>query len=279
MSGSDDRPLGVFDSGVGGLTVLAAVMRELPGESTAYLGDTARVPYGTKSAAVVTRYALNNAEFLVRRGIKLLVVACNTASAVALPELCEKLQVPVIGVIEPGARRAIERSRAGVVGVIGTEGTVASGAYVQALAALDPEVVVHQRACPLFVPLAEEGWGEHPVARQVASEYLREWVRQAGLDALILGCTHYPLLVPAIRDAVGERVELVDSASAVAAEVARLLPRAGVGRAGTGKDPVHECFVTDVPERFVRVGERFLGRPLLSARQVDLALLPSPLRA
>ncbi len=265
MTAVDDRPLGVFDSGIGGLTVLAAIHRRLPTESTLYLGDTARVPYGTKSARVVTRYALNTAGFLVQRGIKLLVVACNTASAVALPALEEALDVPVIGVIAPGARRALQAGGR-TIGVIGTEGTVASGAYERALKHLDPGVRVHGRPCPLFVPLAEEGWGDHPVARQVAAEYLSDWANQKNLDALILGCTHYPLLVPAIEAAVGDRVRLVDSATAVADAVAQVLGDRGAGKAS----PTHACYVTDVPDRFRVVGERFLGRPLDSVEQVDL---------
>ena len=271
MTAVDDRPLGVFDSGIGGLTVLAAIHRQLPAEATVYLGDTARVPYGTKSARVVTRYALNTARFLVQRDIKLLVVACNTASAVALPALEEALDVPVIGVIAPGARSALARSGGKRIGVIGTEGTVASGAYERALKGLDPEVSVFGRPCPLFVPLAEEGWGEHPVAGQVATEYLGAWAADCKLDALILGCTHYPLLVPAIAAAVGDRVALVDSASAVAAAVAEALAGPGPALAASPeRKPEHACYVTDVPDRFRTVGERFLGRPLSSVEQVDL---------
>ena len=259
-------PLGVFDSGIGGLTVLRAILEQLPAENTIYLGDTARVPYGTKSASVVTRYALNNTRFLVAQGIKLLVVACNTASAVALPALEEALDVPVIGVIEPGATRAAELSGQGQVGVIGTEGTVASGAYEKALCLRRPDLKVRQRACPLFVPLAEEGWSDHPVALQVANEYLSDW--SAGVDALLLGCTHYPLLIPAIQQAVGPGVQLIDSANAVAGEVARRLMHEGLSReSGEGQ---HACFVTDVPDRFRKVGTRFLGRPLPPVEQVDL---------
>jgi len=261
-----DMPLGVFDSGIGGLTVLRAIFERLPFENTLYLGDTARVPYGTKSAEVVTRYALNNTRFLVAQGIKLLVVACNTASAVALPALEKALDVPVIGVIEPGAERAAALSGKGQVGVIGTEGTVASGAYERALLAHRPELKVRQRACPLFVPLAEEGWGEHPVARQVAKEYLADWLED--VDTLLLGCTHYPLLVPAIREVTGEGVTLVDSAGVVADAVAARLEAEDLAR---GRASVqHACFVTDVPDRFRAVGTRFLGRPLPPTEQVDL---------
>jgi glutamate racemase len=273
MATGDDRPLGVFDSGIGGLTVLAAIQARLPAESTIYLGDTARVPYGTKSASVVTRYALNTAAFLVGQGIKALVVACNTASAVALPALIERLDLPVIGVIEAGAARAASGGRGKRIGVIGTEGTVNSGSYERVLRALDPQVAVFQRACPLFVPLAEEGWGDHPVTRQVAAEYLDDWATGIGLDSLILGCTHYPLLVPAIREALAPDVELVDSASAVADAVAKVLEADGLARAGVRVSPRHTCYVTDVPGRFGRVGERFLGRPLPEITQVDIEVV------
>lgn len=273
MVAGDDRPLGVFDSGIGGLTVLAAIQRRLPAESTIYLGDTARVPYGTKSASVVTRYALNTAAFLVGQGIKALVVACNTASAVALPALSERLDLPVIGVIEAGAVRALSGSRGKRIGVIGTEGTVASGSYERVLRDLDPDVAVFQRSCPLFVPLAEEGWGEHPITRQVAAEYLTKWAAGAGLDSLILACTHYPLLVPAIREALEPGVELVDSASAVADLVADVLEADGLAQASDQGTPLHACYVTDVPDRFGRVGERFLGRPLPEITQVDIEVV------
>jgi len=269
MNAAIDCPIGVFDSGIGGLTVLRAIQELLPAEPTMYLGDTARVPYGTKSRAVVTRYALNNALFLSRRGIKLLVVACNTASAVALPALTERLQVPVIGVIEPGARRAAEQSQTGVVAVIGTEGTVASGAYQQALARHNASLRVLARPCPLFVPLAEEGWTDHPVTREVARTYLADWVPE-NLDVLILGCTHYPVLAPAIAQAVGSGVSLVDSATVVAQAVAAQLDQLGLRRQARNVPEDHTFFVTDVPDRFRRVGKIFLGRDLSSVEQVDV---------
>ena len=266
----DQKPVGVFDSGIGGLTVLAALLRRLPEEHLVYLGDTARVPYGTKSATVVRRYARNTARFLLQKGIKALVIGCNTASAVALDSLIEELPIPVVGVIEPGAMRVAERTRSKVVGVIGTEGTIASQAYVKAIKAIDPAIVVHQRACPLFVPLAEEGWGDHAVSRQVACEYLDQWSKNNGLDALILGCTHYPLLVPAISYAVGDQVELVDSATAVADRVAQMLDENGIRCRTKQIADAPALFVTDVPKRFQIVGERFLGQPLGEVGQVDL---------
>jgi glutamate racemase len=268
MAGQDHLPIGVFDSGIGGLTVLRVIHETLPAESTLYLGDTARVPYGTKSPEVVTRYALNNARFLAGRGIKLLVVACNTASAVALPALEEEMGVPVVGVIGPGARRAIRTTRSGVVGVIGTEGTIASGSYERALVKIRPGVSVKKRPCPLFVPLAEEGWENHPVSRAIAQEYLQDFT-QGGMDTLILGCTHYPVLAPVIQQAVGGGITLVDSATAVAEVVAEELGRLGLAR-GEGGAPLREYFVTDVPQRFQVVGERFLGSRLSGIQQVDI---------
>ena len=268
MSG-DSRPIGVFDSGVGGLTVLRALTSHLPGESTLYLGDTARVPYGTKSPAVVTRYSLKNAAFLVERDIKLLVVACNTATAAALPALEQALTIPVVGVVAPGARAAAATVPAhGRVAVIGTPSTIKSGAYTHALRALRPDVEVVGRACPLFVPLAEEGWTEGEVPRMVAERYLGDL--RGRVDALVLGCTHYPLLKDAITGVMGPGTRLVDSAEATAAEVAQRLSSGGLlAPAGT---PVHHGFyVTDVPDRFVEVGARFLGRALPGAEQVDIS--------
>ena len=264
-------PIGVFDSGVGGLTVLKALMSRLPQESTLYLGDTARVPYGTKSGEVVTRYSLKNAEFLLERGIKLLVVACNTASAVALPALSAALPVPVLGVIGPGARAALRRTQGGGVGVIGTPGTIRSGAYQRELesAAGARGVKVRARACPLFVPLAEEGWVSGDVPRLVAREYLADFTG-GGVDTLVLGCTHYPLLKDIITEVVGPHVALVDSAEATAEAVAALLTERRLLAPGGGAVS-HHSFVTDVPERFMEVGARFLGRPLASAEQVDLS--------
>lgn len=258
----------MFDSGVGGLTVLRSLFERLPQENTVYLGDTARVPYGTKSAEVVARYSLKNARFLLEQEIKLLVVACNTASAVALPALSAELGVPVLGVIEPGAKAAAQRSRSGKIGVIGTPGTIKSGAYRRALEAFRPGVEVRSRACPLFVPLAEEGWTEGPVPQAVAREYLAGFCAD-GMDTLVLGCTHYPLLRGAIAEAAGGEVALIDSAEATAEAVAGLLRERGE-LAAPGPS-AHRFFVTDVPERFVEVGERFLGRPISGAEQVDIS--------
>ena len=260
--------IGIFDSGVGGLTVQRAILDALPGLDTVYLGDTARVPYGTKSPEVVTQYSIRNARLLLTQDVEMLVVACNTASAVALPALRAAFDIPVLGVVEPGVRAAARATRTGRVGVIGTQSTVASGAYQRALAELIPGVRVTARACPLFVPLAEEGWTDpdDEVVRLVARRYLAP-VRAAGVDVVVLGCTHYPLLAGAIAAEL-PGVTLVDSAAAIAAEVAQRFPGAAAAEAaGTAS---HLFFVTDTPDRFLAVAPRFLGRPVESARHVDV---------
>jgi len=265
-------PIGIFDSGVGGLTVYRALHEQLPNERFVYLGDTARVPYGTKSLATVERYAIENARFLEAHGIKLLVVACNTASALALPIVRESVRVPVVGVIEPGARAVVVRSgtkQGGSVGVIATEATVQSGAYRRAIKSLAPAIEVVERACPLFVALAEEGWAETDVARAVAVEYLAD-LRAKQVSALVLGCTHYPILRRVIQETIGPEVLLIDSGEAAALGVEELLEREGLRRRVVGDDsnalrPRRLCddldhfYVTDAAERFARVAERFLG--------------------
>lgn len=260
------RAIGIFDSGVGGLTVLKEIIELLPSEDLFYLGDTARVPYGTKSAATVRQYALESAAFLVDRGVKLLVVACNTASAVALPALRERFQLPVIGVIEPGARRAVG-SLNRRIGVIGTEGTINSGRYESAIHALLPDAQVFSAPCPLFVPLAEEGWAEHEVARLTAAEYLQPMI-EAQIDTLVLGCTHYPLLRRTLQQVLGPQVTLVDSAAETARTVAKLFREQGLARPEHGGN--RAVYVTDVPTRFERVGQAFLGCELGKVEQVRI---------
>ncbi|AKU90341.1 glutamate racemase [Vulgatibacter incomptus] len=260
------RAIGVFDSGVGGLTVLRAIREKLPHEATVYLGDTARVPYGSKSPEVVARYSLNNARFLLQHDLKLLVVACNTATAHALPALQAALTVPVIGVVEPGAQVAAALTRNGRIGVIGTAGTIASGAYQRALEAAAPGATVFASACPLFVPLAEEGWTSGDLPRAVAERYLG--ALRGSVDTLVLGCTHYPLLRGAIAEVMGPGVTLVDSAQATAAAVAERL--AASGDRETGGDPSHLLYVTDIPAQFPSIAEAFLGSRPEHVEQVDV---------
>ena len=263
---SRDDAIGIFDSGVGGLTVLHALLKTLPREHLVYLGDTGRYPYGTKSAETVTRYSIENVEFLVGKGIKMLVVACNTASAVALDVLQQRFPLPVVGVIEPGARAAAARTQSGRIGVIGTEATIASGAYTTALRALRAGLEIYTRACPLLVPLAEEGWLEGAIPRGVIETYLAT-LQKSGIDTLVLACTHYPLLRPLIADVMGEKVALVDSAEETARSVAALLEAHDLGRRrGTGST---SFFVTDVPDRFTRIGQRFLGARVESAVRLE----------
>lgn len=257
-------PIGIFDSGVGGLTVYRALHERLPNEHFVYLGDTARVPYGTKSLSTVERYAIENARFLEAHGIKLLVVACNTASALALPAIRKAVSVRVIGVIEPGARAAIKNSEGRTIGVIATEATVQSKAYSQAIAEIDRHVKVIERPCPLFVSLAEEGWADSDVAQRVADEYLSEFHNRQ-LGALVLGCTHYPILKKAIANGLGEDVPLIDSGVATASEVESLLVTTSLARAPQVYNERQLCddldhfYVTDAAERFSKVAERFLG--------------------
>lgn len=257
-------PIGIFDSGVGGLTVLSALRRRLPGQRFLYLGDTARLPYGTKSAGTVQRYAVNAARHLVGEGISLLVVACNTASSYALDAVRAASPVPVIGVVEPGARAAVAAG-ASRIGVIGTEGTVRSGAYQRALERLGGAVAVRAAACPLLVPLAEEGWGDHPVTDQIARHYLQPLI-DWGAEAIVLGCTHYPLLVPSLTRVVGPSVRLVDSASAVAEEVLR--EHGGAGETAGAGDVVVQ--LTDGSEHFLQVARAILGRDPEHLELVDL---------
>lgn len=262
------QAIGIFDSGVGGLTVLRELTRALPQEDTIYFGDTARVPYGTKSPDTVIRYSQEIAAFLTKQDIKLLVVACNTASAVALPTLRRTLPIPVVGVIEPGAKRAVEVTRSGIVGIIGTSGTVRSSAYSRAIKRLNPSISVLARPCPLFVPLAEEGWTDNQVAQMTAHLYLDE-LRQANIDTLVLGCTHYPLLKKIIADVMGPSVTLVDSAEETARTVAAILKDKKLLRPPEEQGN-HHYYVTDVPAGFIRVGNRFLGGKLGDVYQITL---------
>lgn len=264
--------IGVFDSGIGGLTVLRALRRMWPAHSTIYLGDTARVPYGTKSGDTVVRYALQNTQYLLGQGIQLLVVACNTASAFALERLTE-LPVPVMGVIAPGAQAAVEATRGGHIAVIGTSATIASGAYVRAISSLRPGTRISPRACPLFVPLAEEGWEETAVARAVAERYLEDWLpgRADRPDTLVLGCTHYPVFKPVLAELLGPTVALIDSADATARAIAPFMKNAPPEAA-----PTHRLIVTDGAPGFAKTAARLLGEPEISLEVVDISPLAAP---
>lgn len=263
-------PIGVFDSGVGGLTVLRALRQKLPNERFIYLGDTARLPYGTKSADSVLRYSLQAAEFLVDQGIKSLVIACNTASSVAVEPLRQRFApMPVIGVIEPGSIAGCAASRSGHIAVLATEGTVRGGAYQRAIARLQPSATVVAQACSLFVALAEEGWTEGAIAEAIAHRYVDEVFRgDQQIDTLLLGCTHFPVLVGALRAVIGPSIAIVDSAETTAAAVhAELHQRGLLNSGGRSATPILQA--TDSPERFARVGSRFLGEAF-AASQVEL---------
>ena len=254
-----ERPIGVFDSGIGGLTVLKELLDHLPAESFIYFGDTARVPYGTKSGDTVRRFSRENVQFLLERGVKSIVVACNTASAEALQMLKREFSVPIVGVIEPGVHAAVEASENGRIGVIGTAATVRSGAYQAGIALLRGEADVTAAPCPLFVPLAEEGWVDHPVTEMVAREYLEEF-RSRDIDTLVLGCTHYPLLKPVIGRVMGPSVGLVDSAVETAHEMKRVIHSEEiVGGNGNGHFAV---VLSDTSPTFEDIARRFLGRDI-----------------
>ncbi len=257
---SDARPIGIFDSGLGGLTVARAILERLPHESLLYFGDTARVPYGPKSPDTVRRYSREIGGFLQGEGVKAIVIACNTATAHGLAALRSELPVPIVGVIEPGARAAVGASAVGSIGVLGTAGTVRSGAYERAIRELSPRVRIVSQSCPLFVPLVEEGWTTHGATRLVAAEYLTPLIA-ANVDTVVLGCTHYPHLKDVIADVVGPRVQLVDSARETAAELARILRDDGL-EAPAGVKPHHRFIASDDPAQFLRLGARFLGRPI-----------------
>lgn len=289
----NDKPIGVFDSGIGGLTVLKEIFRELPGEGTIYLGDTARVPYGIRSGETVVKYSLEMSDFLVGKGIKLLVIACNTASAFALAAIKERYSVPVIGVIEPGAKKAIRATRSKKIGIIGTEGTIRSNSYVNAISALHgkrssavkehgtkhfdryfevgvDDLTLFTKACPLFVPLVEEGWESNEVAVLAAERYLSGLKREP-IDTLVLGCTHYPLLKNVIGEVMGEAITLIDSATETVREISEALARYDM-KGSTSSKPTRMFYVTDTAERFVRVGERFLGRKIEHIEKINVGV-------
>ena len=273
----NDSPIGIFDSGIGGLTVVREVIKLLPGEKIVYFGDTARVPYGSKSPKVVREFSMQDASFLDAKGVKSIIVACNTASAESMDLLQNAFDIPLIGVIEPGARMAAESTKNGKVGVIGTYGTVASGAYTKAVHAVDPSIKVESAACPLFVPLVEEGWQDKQVTKEIAKEYLSAMIDK-GIDTLILGCTHYPVLKPMLQEVVGDGVNLIDSAVATAAELNRILKENNLESPAGQQEIGHEYFVSDLPYKFKETAERFLGKELPDVELVPLELLESGLK-
>ena len=262
----NSNPIGVFDSGIGGLTVVKAINSVLPGESVVYFGDTARVPYGSKSPETVIRFAMENASFLIKQDIKLLVVACNTASSVSLPPLRESFDVPVTGVIKPGASAAVRASGTGVIGVIGTLGTISSGAYQKALKAAGFTGRVIAQPCPMLVPLVEEGWLDGEITRMVIREYTAPLVRE-GVGTLVLGCTHYPLLKPVISEVLDTGLTLIDSADETALTVARMLEeRDLLSEEDEGRN---RFYVSDIALKFQEMAQRFLGRAIPFVTQIE----------
>lgn len=262
------KSIGLFDSGVGGLTVYRAIRHLLPEENIIYLGDTARIPYGTRSPATVRRYAYQDAAFLYKQNVKMLIIACNTISSVALDLLKESFPIPILGVIEPGAKKAVETTKTGRIGVIATEATVESSAYVKAIQAINPSLEVYAQACPLFVALAEEGWHNHAATKLIASEYLAP-LQSMDIDTLVLGCTHYPILKDIIQSVVGKNVTLIDSGECVAQEVKDLIQYTDNTSLipNTSSDAF---YVTDSGKRFCRIAELFLGKPLQNLIAVDI---------
>lgn len=263
-----DRPIGVFDSGVGGLTVVRELWRRMPAERIVYFGDTARVPYGAKAPSTVLRYAREAAAFLLAHDVKLIILACNTATAHAVDALRRRVPVPVVGVVEPGARTAVRTTQSGRIGVVGTAGTIASGAYDRAIRALLPSARVFAQPCPLFVPLVEEGWVDHPATRIVAEDYLRP-LRETDIDVLVLGCTHYPLLRPVLSEIMGPVITLVDAAAETVADVQKVLTTRGIVRQDIGT-PEHAFYVSDSPLRFRETSQIFLGNDVPDVIKVDL---------
>ena len=262
-----EAPIGIFDSGIGGLTVLKEVRRDLPLEDIIYFGDTAHVPYGTKSKETITRFSIDNVRFLKNFDVKIVIVACNTASSLSLDAMKESFSLPIIGVIEPGARAALAATKNGKIGVIGTKATIGSGSYEAGVKRLDSKVKVYSEACPLFVPLVEEGWLSGEIVEEVARTYL-EGLKVFGIDTLILGCTHYPLLTKVIQETMGPGVKLVNSAEETAKEAKKLLLETKLFNPGNKKSSGLRFYVSDEPEPFRVLGERFLGQSIHSVAKV-----------
>ncbi len=263
-----DSAIGVFDSGIGGLTVVKRIHELLPNENIIYFGDTARVPYGSKSNDTVIEYSLQDAAFLVRKNVKLIVVACNTASSVAIEALQAKFDLPVIGMIEPGAKFAISHSSNNNIGVIGTYATVNNHAYSNKLLEFNDSLKVTEKACPLFVPLAEEGLINHPATKLIANDYLSP-LKSTGIDTLILGCTHYPILSETIQEVVGDNVKLVDSGIAASKEVENYLQGRGIRNTSNNIGKI-EFYVSDIQTKFKEIASRFLGKEIAKIEKVDI---------
>jgi glutamate racemase len=267
----NEKPIGVFDSGIGGLTVVKRFLSTLPNEDIIYFGDTARVPYGSKSNSTVIEYSLQDARFLINKNVKAIVVACNTASSIAIEEIRKNFDVPVIGMIGAGSKAAVESTRNKKIGVIGTRATISNKAYSKRILELNPDVEVFEKACPLFVPLAEEGWIEHEATYKIAEEYLGE-LREKEIDTLVLGCTHYPILSGVIQKVMGNRVTLIDSGVASAEVVKKELEKKGL--LSFIKQTGHSQFyVSDIPVKFKEIAELFLGKPINEVQKVELEAL------
>lgn len=266
-------PIGVFDSGIGGLTVVKRLSSTLPNESIIYFGDTARVPYGSKSNSTVIEYSIQDTKFLLKKNIKALVVACNTASSIAIPDLKKMFDIPIIGMIEPGSRMALKKSQSKKIGVIGTRATVSNLAYSKEIKKINSSAQVIEKPCPLFVPLAEEGWINHKATYEVAEEYLKE-LREEKIDTLVLGCTHYPILSEVIRKVIGSKVTLIDSGIASSEVIKSELEKLDL-LSDSKKTGVQEYYVSDIPAKFKEVAELFLGKEIDHVHKVDLEMLIS----
>lgn len=264
----DNRPIGVFDSGIGGLTVLKEIIQRLPGEDVVYFGDTARVPYGTRSRDTIVKYTFQSVRFLLSKNVKAIVIACNTASATALNDIKNAFDIPVVGVIEPGAAAAVGANRNGKIGIIGTPATVLSGAYGKAIKKIDCSKDIVSSPCPLFVPIVEEGWYDTEVARLVAKEYLKPII-ESGVDTIVMGCTHYPLLKNVVANISGKDVTLIDPAYETARELLNVLKDRGMGK-GEEISPVYKYYVSDDPDKFTRVGAAFLGKNIDNIEKIDI---------
>lgn len=263
-----EKPIGVFDSGIGGLTVVKRLYSTLPKESIVYFGDTARVPYGSKSNNTVIDYSIQNTKFLLSKNVKAIVVACNTASSIAIDELKKIFDVPVIGMIEPGASMAVKETRNNKIGVIGTRATVGNRAYSNEIKKINPEIEVIEKACPLFVPIAEEGWIDHRATYEIAEEYLKE-LREKNIDTLVLGCTHYPILADVIQKVIGNDVKLIDSGIASSEIVRNEIARIGL-ETNSSVPGQSSFYVSDIPTTFKEVAELFLGQPVNEVIKVDI---------